>query len=206
MLLFTRFLEVQKKYEKGKIFKFYWSQLGFHGGSEGKETWVQSLGQEEPPKKEMATLLFLLGKFHRQRSLEGYSPWDHKESDTTERLTLSQFMEKEMVTHSSVLAWEIPWTEEPVGLHSMGSQRVGHDWANEHAGTHTHTHAEDYNTGNILQKALRTVLPLRGQSTVIHMFETKRVIHQMTCWLFAQSMSTCGKQMWVLGHCGLLGE
>ena len=59
----------------------------------------------------MATLLFLLGKFHRQRSLEGYSPWDHKESDTTERLTLSQFMEKEMVTHSSVLAWEIPWTE-----------------------------------------------------------------------------------------------
>ena len=46
---------------------------------------------------------------------------------------------------------------------------------------HTHTHAEDYNTGNILQKALRTVLPLRGQSIVIHMFETKRVIHQMTC-------------------------
>ena len=30
-------------------------------------------------------------------------------------------------THSSVLAWRIPWTEEPVGLQSMGSQRVGHD-------------------------------------------------------------------------------
>ena len=29
--------------------------------------------------------------------------------------------------HSSILAWEIPWTEEPVRLHSMGSQRVGHD-------------------------------------------------------------------------------
>ena len=33
----------------------------------------------------------------------------------------------EMTTHSSVLAWEIPWTEEPSGLQSMGSQRVGHN-------------------------------------------------------------------------------
>ena len=32
-----------------------------------------------------------------------------------------------MATHSSVLAWRIPWTEEPGGLQSMGSQRVGHD-------------------------------------------------------------------------------
>ena len=37
-------------------------------------------------------------------------------------------MEKEMATHSSILAWKIPWTEEPGGLQSMGSQRVGHDW------------------------------------------------------------------------------
>ena len=48
------------------------------------ETWVQSLGWEDP-------------------------------------------LEKEMATHSSILAWRIPWTEEPVGLQSMGSQRVGHD-------------------------------------------------------------------------------
>ena len=48
------------------------------------ETWVQSLGQEDP-------------------------------------------LEKEMGTHSSILAWEIPWTEEPGGLQSMGKQRVGHD-------------------------------------------------------------------------------
>ena len=49
-----------------------------------KETWVQSLGQEDP-------------------------------------------LEKEMATHSSILAWEIPWTEEPGRLQSMGSQRVGYD-------------------------------------------------------------------------------
>ena len=36
-------------------------------------------------------------------------------------------MEKEMATHSSILAWEIPWMEEPGRLQSMGSQRVGHD-------------------------------------------------------------------------------
>ena len=38
-------------------------------------------------------------------------------------------LEKEMATHSSTLAWKIPWTEEPCRLQSMGSQRVGHDWA-----------------------------------------------------------------------------
>ena len=49
-----------------------------------RETWVQSLGWEDP-------------------------------------------LEKEMAPHSSTLAWKIPWTEEPGGLQSMGSQRVGHD-------------------------------------------------------------------------------
>ena len=36
--------------------------------------------------------------------------------------------EKEIATHSNILAWEIPWTEEPGGLQSMGLQRVRHDW------------------------------------------------------------------------------
>ena len=35
-------------------------------------------------------------------------------------------LEKEMATHSNILAWRIPWTEEPGGLQSVGSQRVGH--------------------------------------------------------------------------------
>ena len=38
-------------------------------------------------------------------------------------------LEKEMTTHSSILVWRIPWTEEPGGLQSTGSQRVGHDLA-----------------------------------------------------------------------------
>ena len=51
-----------------------------------QETWVRSLGREDP-------------------------------------------LEKEMAPHSSILAWKIPWTEEPGRLQSMGSQRVGHNWA-----------------------------------------------------------------------------
>ena len=44
-------------------------------------------------------------------------------------------LEKEMATHSSILAWRITWTEEPGGLQSMGLQRVGHDRASN---IHTH--------------------------------------------------------------------
>ena len=38
-----------------------------------------------------------------------------------------KYKEKAMATHSSTLAWRVPWTEEPGGLHSMGLRRVGHD-------------------------------------------------------------------------------
>ena len=49
----------------------------------------------------------------------------------TQVQTLGQedLLEKEVVTHSSILAWKIPWMEEPGRLQSMGSQRVGHDRA-----------------------------------------------------------------------------
>ena len=48
---------------------------------------------------------------------------------------LERSLEKEMATHSSILAWEISQTEEPSGLQSMGSQKVGHKWVTEHAHT-----------------------------------------------------------------------
>ena len=44
-------------------------------------------------------------------------------------LGLEDPLEKEMVTHSSILTWKISRTEEPGGLQSIGLQRVGHDWA-----------------------------------------------------------------------------
>ena len=48
-------------------------------------------------------------------------------------------LEKEMATQSSILAWEVPWTEEPDGLLSMGSQRVEHDLVT----THTYSSSSD---------------------------------------------------------------
>ena len=62
----------------------------------------------------------------------GCSPWGRKESDTTEQLHFHfslHALEKELATHSSVLAWRVPGMEEPGGLPSMGSHRVGHDWS-----------------------------------------------------------------------------
>ena len=80
-----------KNVSSGLLPLFGW---GFSGGSDSNsstvwETWVQSLGWEDP-------------------------------------------LEKEMATHSSILTWRIPWTEEPGGLQSTGLQRVGHDWACTH--------------------------------------------------------------------------
>ena len=59
-------------------------------------------------------------------------------------------LEEEMATHSSILAWRIPWTEEPDGLQSMGLRTVRHNITTEHThrhnskgqGTHTHTHTQ----------------------------------------------------------------
>ena len=47
--------------------------------------------------------------------------------DQVQSLSGEDPLEKEMATHSSILTWKIPWTEEPGVLQSMGSQRVGHD-------------------------------------------------------------------------------
>ena len=54
-----------------------------------QETWIQSLGQKDPLEEDMATHSSILAReCHGQRSLVGYSPWDRKELDKTESLTL----------------------------------------------------------------------------------------------------------------------
>ena len=82
------------------------------------------------------TPVFLPGKCHGHRSQASYSPCGCKELDTTERLHFTSFLltntgknwGQAMAPHSSTLAWEIPWAEEPGRLQSMGSLRVRHDW------------------------------------------------------------------------------
>ena len=70
--------------------------------------------------------VLLPAESHGWRSLLGCSPWGRWESDTTFHF---HALEKEMATHSSVLAWKIPWMVKPGRLQSMGLHRVGHDWS-----------------------------------------------------------------------------
>ena len=78
------------------------------------------------------TPVLLPGKSHGWRSLVGCSSWGCQELETTKQLHFHfspSCIEKEMATHSSVLAWRIPGTGGPGGQLSMGSHRVGHDWS-----------------------------------------------------------------------------
>ena len=78
------------------------------------------------------TPVLLPGKSHGWRSPVGCSPWDGKESERLRDFTFTFYfhaLEKEMATHSSVLAWRIPGTVEPGGLPYMGLHRVRHDWS-----------------------------------------------------------------------------
>ena len=79
------------------------------------------------------TPVFLLGESQGWWGLVGCCLWGRTELDMTEQLHFHfslHALEKEMATHSSVLAWRIPGTGEPGRLPSMGSHRVGHDWSN----------------------------------------------------------------------------
>ena len=79
--------------------------------------------------------VLLPGKFHGWRSLVGCKSMGSVRVRHDWVTSLSVFtlhfhaLEKEMATHSSVLAWRIPGTGEPGGLPSMGSHKVGHDWS-----------------------------------------------------------------------------
>ena len=104
-----------------------------------QETWVQSLGWEDPLEKMEKAMA------PHSNTLAWKIPWVEEpgrlqsmDGVTKSRTRLSNFtftfhfhaLEKEMATHSSVLAWRIPGTGQAGGLTSMGSHRVGHNWSN----------------------------------------------------------------------------
>ena len=68
-------------------------------------------------------------------------PMQEMQETQVQSPSLEDPLEQEVAIHSTILAWKIPWTEEPGRLQSIGSQRVGPDWATEHTHTHTHTRA-----------------------------------------------------------------
>ena len=83
-------------------------------------------------------LIYFWSKYNSQVALAVKNPpasaGDARDMGSIPEVGRSQ--EEEMATCSSILAWEITWTEEPGGLQSTGSQRVGHDWAHTHAHTY----------------------------------------------------------------------
>ena len=74
-----------------------------------QETWAQALGQEDPLEKEMTSQVAR-----------------RKGSRLPVQETWAQALGQDLAAHSSPLAWRIPWTGEPGGLQSLGSQRVRH--------------------------------------------------------------------------------
>ena len=102
------------------------SALSSPRGGRSPSLWLYQ--QHPEPRKETASLIMSIMTLGLPRWLSD------KESTCQGRkpqLPLGQedHLEKEMATHSSILGWEIPWTEEPGGLQSMGLQRVRHDLA-----------------------------------------------------------------------------
>ena len=64
--------------------------------------------------------------------------WHAMQETYVQSVSQEDMLEKEMATHSSILVWKMPWTEEPGRVQSMGSQRVGQDRTTEH--THSLCH------------------------------------------------------------------
>ena len=103
----------------------------YRWGNWGPEASMKLLVSESREGIWHPTPVFLPGKSHGWTSLVGCSPWGRWGSGTTEWLHFHfHALEKEMATHSNILAWRIPGTGEPGGLPSMGSHRVRHDWSN----------------------------------------------------------------------------
>ena len=88
-------------------------------------------GREVKSKGEKERYTHLKAELQRiaRRDKKVFLSDQYKEIEENSRMgkTRDLFREKEMATHSSILAWRILWTEEPGGLLSMGSHRVGHD-------------------------------------------------------------------------------
>ena len=109
-------------------------------------------------------------------------------------------LEKDMATHSSVLAWRIPGTGEPGGLMSMGSHRVGHDWSNLAAVAAAVFHCKDIHECNLFTLGLPWVIVAVHRLSLV---AVSRVYSALWCTGFSCSNASC---CWAqsLGHGGSL--
>ena len=104
-------------------------------------------------------------------------------------------LEKGMTTHSSILAWEIPWKEQPGWLQSIGLQRVGHYWATKH--THTHTHTFIGKEKKKLNWGLTSCFSIKPETT--HSRQTLIISKCGTIWA-SVCVHECNSCQWFLHH------
>ena len=106
----------------------------------------------------------------RQKT-RGFDPWVRKTPQ-----------EKEMATHSSVLAWRIPWTEEPGRLWSIGSQSVRHDWSNL-ARTYIITYIYHYNIVQSIFTALKVLCVLPVYLLLLQPLSPPSPSYSLSLWI-----------------------
>ena len=112
-------------------------------------------------------------------------------------------LEEEMATHSSILAWRIPWRKKPGRVQPMGSQRVRHDWARMHTGhslsdgrrkSHCDRKSQLQNTGTAIILIIKAMMHLRKTSIY---FQTVRMFMMgplpIQLYRFWRSQMNCSK-------------
>ena len=95
------------------------------GGQKGR-LWSYHLPSEIPAQSEKRSILPIRG-FSCGSEIKNPPAVQEPQETQVQSLDWEDPLEEEMATHSSILAWRIPWTEEPGELQSVGSQRVRHD-------------------------------------------------------------------------------
>ena len=100
-------------------------------------------------------------------------------------------LEEEMATHSSILAWRIPWREKPGRLQSTGSQRVRHDWSYL-AHMHIHTHIREKEIKSNLWRAWTST------TSTFNRWECCKVLEQGKFCIFSELLYIIAQLCWVL--------
>ena len=108
-------------------------------------------------------------------------------------------LEKEMATHSSILAWRIPGTGEPRGLTSMGSHRVGHDWSDLAAAATVHLSIWRLISSSSGLFFFFNLRPVRGVSkpcsTAFSLLSLESLLDKRSCSLFHDALSTSSSDL-----------
>ena len=106
-----------------------------------------------------------------------------------------------MATHSRILPWKIPWTEEPEGLQSMGWPRVGHNWVTKH--TQTQTAGRAFFSGSVCEMPRDWILNLDWLKKIALIYAGK---HHPICWGPERNQKTVKAQIHSLLELGHLSS